>query len=61
MQIDPIRYTEQFKGMDGVETTTMDEQSTRIRDKFLKVRVKYSGESLAVITALKTLMTVSYA
>lgn len=35
-------------------------QSTRIRDKFLKVRVKYSGKQLAIITGLKTLMTLSY-
>ena len=34
--------------------------STKIRDKFLKIRVKYSGEDLAVITALKTLYTISY-
>lgn len=34
--------------------------STKIRDKYLKIRVKYSGEDLVVITALKTLMTLSY-
>ena len=33
--------------------------STRIRDKFAKIRVKYSGEDLVIITALKTLYSLS--
>lgn len=57
MQIDPIKYTEKFNNDESIK----EDQSTRIRDKFLKVRVKYSGEDLAIITALKTMMTVSYA
>ena len=32
----------------------------RLRDKWMKVRVKYSGKDLVVITAIKTLMTLSY-
>lgn len=35
-------------------------KSARIRDKWLKIRVKYSGEDLAIITAIKTMMTLSY-
>ena len=35
--------------------------STRIRDKFLKVRVKYTGEDLVIITAIKNLCTLSRA
>lgn len=35
-------------------------RSTKIRDKYAKVRVKYSGEKLAVIVALQSLFTLSY-
>jgi hypothetical protein len=33
--------------------------STRIRDKFLKVRIKYTGDDLVIITAIKNLCTLS--
>ena len=36
-------------------------KETRIRDKYLKVKIRYSGEELAIITALKTLYIISYA
>lgn len=32
-----------------------------IRDKYLKVRVKYSGTQYAIINAVRTLYTASYA
>lgn len=35
-------------------------RSTKIRDKYAKIRVKYSGEKLAVIVALQSLFTLSY-
>lgn len=35
-------------------------KSTRIRDKYAKIRVKYSGEKLAIIVALQSLFTLSY-
>lgn len=35
--------------------------STRIRDKYAKIRIKYSGEKLAVIMAIQTLISLSYA
>lgn len=34
--------------------------STKLRDKYLKVRVRYSGTDLAVITAIKTSMNLSH-
>jgi hypothetical protein len=34
---------------------------TRIRDKYVRIRVRYSGVKLAVITALQTMFTRSYA
>ena len=38
-----------------------DRKETRIRDKYIKIKVRYSGDELAIITALKTLYTISYA
>jgi hypothetical protein len=35
-------------------------RSARIRDKYAKIRVKYSGEKLAIIVALQTMFTLSY-
>lgn len=32
--------------------------STRIRDKWCKIRVRYTGEDLAIITAIRTIMNV---
>ena len=36
-------------------------KETRIRDKYCKIKVTYSGTKLAVITALNTLFTDSFA
>lgn len=33
-------------------------KEARLRDKFIKIRVRYSGEKLAVITALKTIVNI---
>lgn len=44
-----------------VETGWTDRKSTRIRDKYCKIKVRYSGKDLAVITALRTIYTISYA
>ena len=38
-----------------------DRKETRLRDKYIKVRVRYSGEDLAIILMLKTIYTESYA
>jgi len=35
-------------------------RSTKIRDKYARIRVKYSGEKLAIIVALQTMFTLSY-
>lgn len=37
------------------------ESNTRIRDKWIKIRVKYTGKDLALISAIKTMLTISYA
>lgn len=36
-------------------------RTTRIRDKYARIRIKYSGEKLVVITAIQTLFRLSYA
>lgn len=58
--IEPIQYKKKHKINNQINVSN-DYSSTRIRDKFLKIRVKYSGEDLAIISSLKTLMTLSYA
>lgn len=35
-------------------------KTTRLRDKWAKIRIKYSGNKLAIITAIQTLMNISY-
>lgn len=64
--IEPIKFRKKYKDYNsGIITKDSSDNeynnSTRIRDKFLKVRIKYSGTQLAIITALKTMMTLSYA
>lgn len=34
--------------------------STKLRDKWCKIRIKYKGDKLVVISALQTLMSLSY-
>lgn len=36
-------------------------KETKIRDKYLRVRIRYKGDELAIITAIKTIYTESYA
>ena len=36
------------------------ENQTRLRDKFIRIKIRYSGEDLAIIYAIKTLYTVTY-
>jgi len=50
VEIKPQRFTQDTKIKEA-----------RIRDKFCKIRVRYSGTELAIITALETLFTQSYA
>jgi hypothetical protein len=35
-------------------------KNTRLRDKWAKIRIKYSGEKLVIINAIQTLMNISY-
>ena len=59
VQIDPILFDPQLKG--DKNSIGVNWSSTKLRDKYLKIKVKYSGEDLVIITALKTLMELSHA
>lgn len=49
-----------FEDLDATDWTS-PKKETRLRDKYIKIRVRYSGEKLSIITALRTLYTISYA
>ena len=46
---------------DGIPGGWTSRKETKIRDKYLKVRIRYKGNELAIITAIKTIYTESYA
>jgi hypothetical protein len=39
----------------------INEEISKIRDKYLRIKVRYTGNDLAIIYALRTMFTVSYA
>ena len=60
----PIDNTNWLSDLSVYKTDFGEAQNRRetdIRDKFVKVRIRYSGEDLAVIDFLNTIYTVSYA
>jgi hypothetical protein len=59
IQIQPIgfKYAYIKNGQLAFSNTT----EMRVRDKYIKIRVKYDGEQYAIINALKTFFTISYA
>ena len=59
LTIDPILFKNKYL-VNNEELVGSSIQSSRLRDKFIKIRVKYSGKNLVIITALKTLLTISY-
>ena len=54
-QVPPIYYCDKKEG--NVNNTL---RTTRVRDKYARIRIKYRGDKLTVITAIQTLMTQSY-
>jgi hypothetical protein len=60
IEIKPIVFNYAYINAQNV-LTYIKMKETRIRDKYLKVRVKYSGENLAVIQAIKSTFTLSFA
>ena len=59
IQIQPIVFTYAYVKNDTLLFTKTTEM--KIRDKYIKIRVKYDGTQYAVINALRTLFTISYA
>ena len=55
--ITPIYYKDRIVGTDN----SPELKSTRIRDKWIKIRIKYTGEKLVVINAIQSLLRLSYA
>ena len=59
--IDPIVYDARIKDPNYVITGKNQEWiTTRLRDKWLKIKIKYTGEDLVIITGIKTLFSLSY-
>lgn len=58
VEIRPIQFQWAYK-VDG--EITKKKLETKNRDKYLKVKIRYSGEDLAIITAVATLFDESYA
>lgn len=59
VNISPIYYKNKYKNND-LETICNSISSTKLRDKWVKIRIKYKGDKLVVISAIQTLMTLSY-
>lgn len=61
IQVQPpvIKYAYVNRNSDELEFT--DAKQMRIRDKYLRVRVRYDGTQYAIINAIKTYFTISYA
>ena len=57
--IEPLRYNEILKNPNLQGTTNF--ASAKIRDKWIKIRIKYKGDKLALINAVSTFETISYA
>jgi hypothetical protein len=57
LTIEPIKFDPKFKADEQNPPSKWN--STRIRDKFVKIRVKYSGDSQVIITAIKNLYSLS--
>ena len=55
--VEPIIYDASLDDPKAV-TASGKYKSTKIRDKWCKIRVRYSGEDLAIISAIRTIMNV---
>lgn len=59
VQIQPITF--KYVYLKNNIPVLSNSNETRIREKYIKIRVRYTGNKLAIITAIKTLFTISYA
>ena len=59
VQIQPVSFKYAFVKDTQFETTNAVQ--SKIRDKYLKIRVRYDGTQYVMVNAVKTLYTISYA
>lgn len=59
IQIQPISFSYAYLSNGNLSFTSKSEM--KIRDKYIKIRIKYKGDEYAIINALRTLFTISYA
>lgn len=57
LTVEPIKFDPEFKADE--QNPPRKWSSARIRDKFAKIRIKYSGDSQVIITAIKNLYSLS--
>lgn len=58
IQIEPLKIRYAFMKDGQLKFTSLSEM--KVRDKYVKIRVKYDGSRLVIVHALKTLFTISY-
>lgn len=59
IQIQPISF--KYAYLKNGELAFSDLNGMKLRDKYIKIRIKYDGKQYAIISAIKTLFTISYA
>ena len=59
--IEPLRYNENLKNPDIKTFSELDKFiSTKLRDKWVKIRIKYKGDRLAIVNGVTTFENISY-
>ena len=56
----PQDFTKDGRGYVTWKWSESQRKEVKLKDKWIKIRIRYSGKKLAVITAIKTLYSVSY-
>ena len=59
IQIQPLNL--KYAYLNNNQFTLTNNVEARIRDKYIKIKVRYDGTKYAIISAIKTLFTISYA
>ena len=58
IQIQPLSFKYAYLKDNGITYTPLNEM--KIRDKYVKIRVRYDGKKYAIVNAVKTYFTISY-
>lgn len=59
IEIRPINFKYAYLNENVLKFTSL--KQSKLRDKYLKIKVRYSGEDLTIVQAIKSLFTISYA